>query len=93
MAHALEVAKAYLTPTAVLVLLTDGRANIASRGGDPWQEALHIAGEMRCRALVINTENTSQPLGLSRTLAETLQARYVSLEGLAETAAFGSLSI
>jgi magnesium chelatase subunit D len=87
LAHALEVAKAYLTPTAVLVLLTDGRANIASRGGDPWQEALQAATELRCRALVIDTENAAQPLGLSRTLAEALQARYVSLEGLAESAA------
>jgi magnesium chelatase subunit D len=85
LAHALELTKAYLTPTAVLVLLTDGHANISARGGDPWQEALQTAGELRCRALVVDTENTSQLLGLSRTLADAMQARYVSLESLAES--------
>jgi magnesium chelatase subunit D len=80
--HALDLAKAYVTPSTVLILITDGRANIGFRGGDPWQEALEVAGELHCNALVIDTENTAQPLGQSRILANALQARYVALEDL-----------
>jgi magnesium chelatase subunit D len=82
LAHAIDLAKTYVTPSTVLILITDGRANIGFRGGDPWQEALKVAGELHCNALVIDTESAAQPLGQSRILADALQARYVALEDL-----------
>ena len=85
LAHALDLARAYVTPSTLLVVLTDGRANVALGTGDPWQEALEIAGALRCRALVVDTESNAQPMGRSRTLAEALHARYVTLEGLQES--------
>jgi magnesium chelatase subunit D len=82
LAHALDLARTYITPSTLLIVMTDGRANVALGVGDPWQEALGIAEGLRCRALVIDTENSAQPLGRSLKLAEVLRARYVTLEGL-----------
>jgi len=85
LAHALDLAKDYVTPTTVLILLTDGRANVPLGAGDPWQEALEIAGQMnqmKTPALVIDTENSTERLGRPRKLADVLAAEYVCLENL-----------
>ena len=80
LAHALDLARTYLTPTTVLILLTDGRANVPIGTGDPWQEVLEIAAQIRTPSLVIDTENTTERLERSRQLAEVLCAEYVRLE-------------
>ena len=80
LAHALDLARTYLTPTTVLILLTDGRANVPLGTGDPWQDVLEIATQIKTPALVIDTENTSERLERSRQLAEALSAEYVRLE-------------
>jgi magnesium chelatase subunit D len=85
LAHALDLARTYITPSTLLILLTDGRANVALGTGDPWQEALEIASRLSCRALVIDTENAAQPLGRSLKLAEALGARYLALGDLQES--------
>jgi magnesium chelatase subunit D len=85
LAHALDLARSYVTPSTVLILLTDGRANVPLRMGDPWQEAMEIASQLRCPALVIDTEKAAQSLGQSRKLAEALGAEYVALENLEDS--------
>ena len=85
LAHALDLARSYITPATLLVLLTDGRANVAMQGGDPWQEALDIAGYIQCRALVVDTESGPLRLDQSHQLADVLKARYLALEDLAAT--------
>jgi magnesium chelatase subunit D len=85
LAHALDLARSYVTPSTLMVLLTDGRANVAMGAGDPWQEAMQLASQLHCAALVIDTETASQPLGQSLELARALGARYVSIENLAES--------
>jgi magnesium chelatase subunit D len=80
LAHALSLAQGYVTSTTILVLMTDGRANVASVGGEPWQEALEMATKLKTRALVIDTEQSAERLGRPRTLAEVLGAEYVSLD-------------
>ena len=80
--HALTLAQEYITPATILILLTDGRANVAVASGDPWQEALHLAGQIRIPALVIDTEDTNERLGRPRQLAEAMGAEYLSLETL-----------
>jgi magnesium chelatase subunit D len=85
LAHALDLARTYLTPSTLLILLTDGRANVALGTGDPWLEALEVASSLGCRALVIDTENVAQPLGRSLKLAEALGARYFVLGDLQES--------
>jgi magnesium chelatase subunit D len=78
--HALERAKTYLTATTLLVLLSDGRANVSLRGGDPWQEALASARELHCRALVIDTESPDSPVRRVSELAEALKATSINLD-------------
>jgi magnesium chelatase subunit D len=80
LADALNLAKTYLTPATVLILLTDGRANVPLGTGDPWQEALDVASQIKTRALVIDTENSTERLGRPFKLAEALAAEYVRLE-------------
>ena len=80
LAHALELAKMYLTNSTLLVLLSDGRANVPLRGGDPWQEALAIARELHCSALVIDTENPSSPVRRVSELAEALNTTSINLD-------------
>ncbi len=82
LAHALELAKIYLTPSTLLILLSDGRANVALRGGDPWQDALEIAGQLHCCALVVDTENVTQPTGRAHELACALRASSITLAGI-----------
>ena len=89
LAHALDLARTFITPSTLLILLTDGRANVALRNGDPWQEALEAASQLHCPALVIDTEIAAQPLGQSRKLADALGGRYVALENLAESEEWG----
>jgi magnesium chelatase subunit D len=82
LAHALDLARSYITPSTLLILLTDGRANVALGTGDPWQDALDMAGKVPCRSLVIDTENGAQPLGRSLKLAEALGAQCFALDDL-----------
>ncbi|NYF80051.1 magnesium chelatase subunit D [Granulicella arctica] len=83
LAHALDLTQSYLTRTTILILLTDGRANVSLGAGDPWHEALEIASRIRTPALVIDTESSNQRLGRPRELAEVLSAQYVCLDDLA----------
>jgi magnesium chelatase subunit D len=55
------------------------------RMSDPWQEAMEIASQLRCPALVVDTEKAAQSLGQSRKLAEALGAEYVALENLEDS--------
>lgn len=84
LAHALSLAKSYVTPSTILILLTDGRANLHLREGDPAQEALETASQLNCRGFVIDTENSEQRLGNSRKLAEASGAHYMILDDLAK---------
>jgi magnesium chelatase subunit D len=87
LSHALESAKTYLTPESVLILLTDGRANVALGRGDPWQEALQIAGELRCHSLVVDTGTSIHLPQRTSELASALKAPLVTLgdlEGMEE---------
>lgn len=87
--HALSVALETLEKTAMpplLVLLSDGRANVALHvGNDPWQESLRFAellAERGVPALVLDTETGYLRLGKARQLAEALGAEYLTLEEL-----------
>jgi magnesium chelatase subunit D len=82
LAHALDLARQYVTSHTVLVLLTDGHANVSLRDGDPWQEALDIAMQLRCAALVIDTETGPQLFERPRHLASALRATHIPIERL-----------
>ena len=70
----------------LLVLLTDGKANVAlSDGGDPWRETLALAELLAVRsvpALVLDTEIGYLRLGRAAQLAQALGAECLTLEQL-----------
>jgi magnesium chelatase subunit D len=74
---------------ALLVLLTDGRANVSLDGGDPWEEALAACPVLQAAcagALVIDCEPGPIILGRARALAQALGAECVALDAMEATA-------
>jgi magnesium chelatase subunit D len=70
---------------ALLVLLTDGRANVSAEGGDPWEEALAACASLRAACagvLVVDCEPGPIMLGRARVLAQALGAECVALDAL-----------
>jgi magnesium chelatase subunit D len=68
-----------------LILVTDGKANVAVADGDPVQEALAMAAKVRgtgIPSVVIDTENDFIRLELAREIAQAMQAQYYRLEEL-----------
>ncbi|MCC9138214.1 VWA domain-containing protein [Pontibacter silvestris] len=91
--HALQTAVVLLSKfdpkkdlQPLLVLLSDGKANVAlPDGGDSWSQTLQLAShlkELRISSLVMNTENGYVQMGRAGELAKALGAQYVSLEEL-----------
>ncbi len=69
----------------LMVLLTDGQANVSISQMPPQQEAYQIADLIAAHdveAIVIDTEHPNFERGLSRQLAEHLKGRYYRLEDL-----------
>jgi magnesium chelatase subunit D len=71
----------------LLVLLTDGRANVAlpERDGDAWRQSLEAAAELAAGdvpALVLDTDGGFVRLGRTQALAQALDAEYLSLNEL-----------
>ncbi len=85
LAHALELAAMYVTGASVVVLVTDGHANVASRSDDPWADALIAAAAIRCPSLVIDSEREGNLTGRPRDLAASMGATYARLADLDET--------
>jgi magnesium chelatase subunit D len=74
---------------ALLVLFTDGRANVSVDGADPWEEALaacHALQGACAGALVVDCESGPIALGRARLLGQALGAECVALDDL-DTAA------
>ena len=70
---------------ALLVLLTDGKANVGIDAGDPWQQSLMLASQVAERAvaaLVLDTESGYLRLGRAAMLAQALGAECLTLEQL-----------
>ena len=69
----------------VLVLISDGRANLAWQGGDPLEEAKELGSKIAqegIRSLVVDTEKDFLELGLAKELSEALGGHYYKLEEL-----------
>jgi magnesium chelatase subunit D len=69
----------------LLLVVSDGRANVSVGGGDPTAELLALAGEVRARGIesvVVDTESGQLRVGLCQPLSEALGATYLPLEQL-----------
>ena len=82
LAHALGLAAGLVTDDTVLVLLTDGRANVAIHSDDPWADALGAASRVACPAFVIDSEAGPNAAGRARELAAAMRAAYQPLAAL-----------
>jgi magnesium chelatase subunit D len=91
LAHALQVASDVLTrnsgasrPEPLLIVLSDGKANVAIDGaGDAWQQSLDYAQSFARKgiaALVLNTEVGFVRMGRAGDLAAAMGAQCLSLE-------------
>ena len=66
-------------------MFTDGRANVSVAAGDPWQESLAAAAELKkscAGAVVIDCEPGPIVLGRARQLAAALSAECIPLSSL-----------
>ncbi|SMB91208.1 protoporphyrin IX magnesium-chelatase [Thermanaeromonas toyohensis ToBE] len=75
----------YLAP--MMIIVSDGRANVSLTGGKPWEDVQRVAGvireERRIKTLVIDVEKEGYlSFGLARKLAEGLEAQYYKIEDL-----------
>jgi len=73
---------------ALLVVFTDGRANVSAQGGDPWEEALGAGSRLQtvcAGAVVIDCESGPIVLGRARALAQALGAECIALDDLDDT--------
>ncbi len=69
----------------LLVVVTDGRANVPLEGGDAWADALQAARHLRDQgipALVLDTEQGRVRHGRAQALAQALAAVHLPLEQL-----------
>jgi len=68
--------------TPLLILLTDGNANFDNEEGNPAELAIKAAEQIKkaeIPALVIDTEKSIFSLGLAKKIADTMNAKYLSL--------------
>jgi len=79
LAHALELATQLVTPETLLLLVTDGRANVPYSSNDAWQDALAAAARIQCPALVVDTESSENAFGKAREVAAAMRAECISL--------------
>ncbi|MGA3190423.1 MAG: VWA domain-containing protein [Bryobacteraceae bacterium] len=55
LAHALELASSLVNAASLLILLTDGRANVSLTSGDPWKDALEAGARLNCPCVVVDS--------------------------------------
>lgn len=70
----------------VMIVVSDGRANVSSDGGEAMEEAGLAADrirEMKIKTIMIDSETGFLALGFAKTLAERLGAKYMVLDDLA----------
>lgn len=68
-----------------VIVITDGRTNVCSRGNDPLKDALeaaHIIAKEQVKVLVVDTEKGFVKLGIALRLAQAMDAEYVKVEDI-----------
>jgi magnesium chelatase subunit D len=82
LAHALELGRSLVNPACVLILLTDGRANVPVAGGDPWADALDAASKLNCSSVLVDSSLDRSTADATATLALAMRARLIHLDEL-----------
>jgi len=84
LAHALRLAGSLVNSTCLLILLTDGRANVALTTDDPWQDALDEAGRLSCLSVLVDSSIDSHEGIAMKALASTLRGTQIRLDELSK---------
>jgi len=80
LAHALELARSLVNACSLVILVTDGKANVPAHDGDPWEEALEAARKLNSPAVIVDSSlNSSMACG---SLASVMKARLMALDDL-----------
>lgn len=69
----------------VIVLVSDGRANVPLLEEDPVQDALKVANYIKAsqiKSIVIDTENDFISLGITKTICKALEGQYYKIKDL-----------
>ena len=93
MAHGLklgvETIKNYLRgdreAVPLIVLVSDGRANVNLHGGDPFEEAKLMARQVACagiQSIVLDTEQDFLSFGLVKQISDEMGGKYMRLDEL-----------
>jgi magnesium chelatase subunit D len=84
LAHSLELAGSLVNPASMLILLTDGRANVPLRGSDPWIDALEAAAKLNCSSLLVDSSVDASAAGATKALAAAMRAKRIRLDDLSK---------
>jgi magnesium chelatase subunit D len=86
LAHALQLAKSLVKPASMLILLTDGRANVPLTIGDPWVDALEAARNLNCPCLLVDSSLDVSTTQAAEALALAMRAKLIRLCDLSKEA-------
>lgn len=81
LAHALDLAATLALASSVVILITDGRANVPLFTADPWEDALKAASNLNCASVLVDSSLSTPSETLPR-LARAMRARIVRLDEL-----------
>jgi magnesium chelatase subunit D len=84
LAHGLELAKSLVTPASMLILITDGRANVPLISADPWADALEAARRLNCPCLLVDSSIDRSTAAAMDALASAMRARSIRLNDLSK---------
>jgi magnesium chelatase subunit D len=84
LAHAVELATSLMTSASLVILLTDGRANVPLRSKDPWADALDAAGKLSCAAVLVDSSIDPSTGGATQALASAMRAKLIRLDDLSK---------
>lgn len=82
LAHALDLAGTLASASSVVILITDGRANVPLFTSDPWQDALNAASKLSCASVLVDSSLNHTSSDMLPTLATAMKARLIHLEEL-----------
>lgn len=82
LAHALELAGSLVNAASLVILLTDGRANVPLGSSDAWADALEAATKLTCPALLVDSSTDASTAAQTQALAAAMRAKLIRLEAL-----------
>jgi magnesium chelatase subunit D len=82
LAHALDLASSLAGAASLLILLTDGRANVPLTSTDPWKDALEAAGRLRCSSVLVDSSIDGSADSAMEALASAMRSSRIHLDDL-----------